>query len=314
MGGGGGLPRKYLSKGMGDSIADELVQLLRGISATLTVKLSYILGFIFRNKNASSVGAAAGLAIALLWTWKCWRGPGKRPNPRLDKRDGAAPSPSSAPSTSTSSSHQQQQTSAAAMDPSTATSTAVARSITQAGQRGISTTEGNKTQESITGELTIAQVVRRQLNGGRKMTCQLLGVILEESTPEEVQKHASVRPEVVEVLLEIARACDLYLVARVLDDGSEAAVMAALDAVGLFSDAKLNREKVLFCSTEAGRSSFVRQLEPDWHVDTLRDINAGLAPFVRQQLHVSPPGASPIASNVFIVESLDQYFSGAFCS
>ncbi|KAG0628612.1 hypothetical protein M758_1G039400 [Ceratodon purpureus] len=285
---------------MGDSIAEELVQLLRGINATLTVKLSHLLGFVFRNKNASSVGAVAGLAIALWWTWKCWRVPGARRDPRLDKRDGAgAGAASQAPA-------------AGEMDDAVpgASSTAVATSITHATQRG-SGAEGKVVE---TGELTVAQVVRRQLNGGRKMTCQLLGVILEESSPEEVQKHAVVRPAVVDVLLEIARTCDLYLVARVLDDASEAVVMGALDAVGLFTDAKLSREKVLFCSTEAGRTSFVRQLEPDWHVDTLRDINAGLAPFVRQQLHVAPPGASPIAQNVYIVEALEQYFSGAFCS
>ena len=283
---------------MGDSIAEELVQLLRGINATLTVKLSHLLGFVFRNKNASSIGAAAGLAIALWWTWKCWRIPGARPNPRLDKRDGAA-----AASTS--------QAPAGSMDSMPGgSSTAVATTITHATQRG--SAMESKAVES--GVLTTAQIVRRQLNGGRKMTCQLLGVVLEETTPEELQKHAVVRPAVVEVLLEIARTCDLYLVARVLDDASEAVVMGALDATGLFSDAKLSREKVLFCSTETGRTSFVRQLEPDWHVDTLRDINAGLAPFVRQQLHISPPGASPIAPNVFIVESLDQYFSGAFCS
>lgn len=191
-----------------------------------------------------------------------------------------------------------------------ASSTSVATSITHATQRG----SGTETKGAEVGELTVAQVVRRQLNGGRKMTCQLLGVVLEESTPEELQEHAVVRPAVVDVLLEIARTCDLYLVARVSDDASEAVVMGALDAIGLFTDAKLNREKVLFCSTEAGRTSFVRQLEPDWHVDTLRETNAGLAPFVRQQLHIAPPGAAPIAQNVFIVESLDQYFSGALCS
>ncbi|KAG0620017.1 hypothetical protein M758_4G182600 [Ceratodon purpureus] len=285
---------------MGDSIAEELVQLLRGINATLTVKLSHLLGFVFRNKNASSVGAAAGLAVALWWTWKCWRVPGARGSGRAEKRSAAG-------ETSSSSSSEER-----GGDGSMAggASTAVATSITQATQRG-SVMESKGVE---TGALTTTQVVRRQLNGGRKMTCQLLGVVLEESTAEELQSHAVVRPAVVEVLLEIARSCDLYLVARVLDDSSEKVVMEALDAVGLFSDAKLSREKVLFCSTETGRTSFVRQLEPDWHVDTLRDINAGLAPFVRQQLHVSPSGASPIAPNVFIVESLDQYFSGAFCS
>jgi hypothetical protein len=35
--------------------------------------------------------------------------------------------------------------------------------------------------------------------------------------------------------------------------------------------------QVLFCSTETGRSSFVRQLEPDWHIDTNPEILFQLA-------------------------------------
>lgn len=35
--------------------------------------------------------------------------------------------------------------------------------------------------------------------------------------------------------------------------------------------------QVLFCSTEMGRSSFVRQLEPDWHIDTNPEISTQLA-------------------------------------
>jgi len=87
-----------------------------------------------------------------------------------------------------------------------------------------------------------------------QVTCQLLGVILEETTPEELQvdegnlidlpiivknnwnneyfkllwqKHATVRSSVCEVLLEITKFCDLYLMERILDDESE--VRAYLD-------------------------------------------------------------------------------------
>jgi hypothetical protein len=35
--------------------------------------------------------------------------------------------------------------------------------------------------------------------------------------------------------------------------------------------------QVLFSSTENGRSSFVRQLEPDWHIDTNPEIVTQLA-------------------------------------
>jgi hypothetical protein len=36
-----------------------------------------------------------------------------------------------------------------------------------------------------------------------------------------MQKHATVRPSVVELLLQISRYCDLYLMETVLDDASE---------------------------------------------------------------------------------------------
>lgn len=35
--------------------------------------------------------------------------------------------------------------------------------------------------------------------------------------------------------------------------------------------------QVLFCSTEIGRTSFVRQLEPDWHIDSNPEITTQLA-------------------------------------
>lgn len=35
--------------------------------------------------------------------------------------------------------------------------------------------------------------------------------------------------------------------------------------------------QVLFCSKEVGRTSFVRQLEPDWHIDSNREISSQLA-------------------------------------
>lgn len=37
------------------------------------------------------------------------------------------------------------------------------------------------------------------------------------------------------------------------------------------------RSQVLFCSTEIGRTSFVRQLEPDWHIDSNSEITSQLA-------------------------------------
>ncbi|KAG4980089.1 hypothetical protein JHK85_034047 [Glycine max] len=100
-----------------------------------------------------------------------------------------------------------------------------------------------------------------------------------------VMKQATIRSSVLEVLLEITKFCDLYLMDRVLDDESE----------------------VLFCSTENGRSSFVRQLEPDWHIDSNPEIISQLARFIKYQLHVSPFRTERTAANIFSAPSLEQF-------
>lgn len=160
-------------------------------------------------------------------------------------------------------------------------------------------------------KLALAQMVKKKLLSGRKMTCQLLGVILEESTPEELQEHATVRSPAVEVLLEISKVCDIYLMETILDDDSEERVISALERAGLFEAGGLMKEKVLFCSTQNGRLSFVRQLEPDWHVDTDPDVLSQLCKFVRNQLHISPAGSSfATGSTISSATSLDLYFMG----
>ncbi|KDO59847.1 hypothetical protein CISIN_1g0257042mg, partial [Citrus sinensis] len=65
---------------------------------------------------------------------------------------------------------------------------------------------------------------------------------------------------------------------------------------------------VLFCSTEIGRTSFVRQLEPDWHIDTNPEIVSQLARFIKYQLHISPNRPERSAANVFSSPSLEQFF------
>ncbi|XVF30140.1 hypothetical protein REPUB_Repub16aG0031700 [Reevesia pubescens] len=51
-----------------------------------------------------------------------------------------------------------------------------------------------------------------------KVTCRLLGVILEKNNPKELQKQATVKFSVLDVLLEITNIYDLYLMERVIDD------------------------------------------------------------------------------------------------
>lgn len=265
-----------------ESLKEEILQLFRGLGTSLLSRVSHFTAALSDLMHSKSIGALAGFAIALVCTWKYMKAAENR-RKRLEKRDEAQES--------------------ATTSSTTGTSTSVALHQTQSAHRG-----AKNTVAEIPVELTTAQIVKRQLNGGRKMTCQLLGVIFEETSPEELQKHAVVRPQVVDVLLELAQACDLYLMTRLLDDESEANALEALEAVGLFSIGGLNRNKVLFCSTEAGRASFVRQLEPDWHVDTSVETISQLARFIRHELHVSPIGTSRAAPNVLNAETLESYF------
>lgn len=80
-------------------------------------------------QNASSAGAIAGFAIAVICTWRYLKGPRPQPNKRFTKRD--APS-SSTPSMETS---------------SEAMSTAIAKSITQPTQRGVIIRDSSSTAQ-----------------------------------------------------------------------------------------------------------------------------------------------------------------------
>ncbi|KAG5240603.1 Peroxisome biogenesis protein [Salix suchowensis] len=165
-------------------------------------------------------------------------------------------------------------------------------------------------QLSTNSKLFLQQTVKKKLNGGRKMTCRLLGVILEERSPGELQDHATVRASVVDVLVEISRYCDIYLMERTLDDESGEKVISALENAKLFKFGSLMKEKVLFCSTENGISSFVRQLEPDWHLETNLDVLFQLTKFVRYQLYISAIGSgSASGSDTITSTSIESYFS-----
>lgn len=242
-------------------------------------KFAQIVFILAHHKKAGSIGALAGFAVAILFTWKFLRSP-VRLRRRKHKETGSA-------------------------------STSNARSSLSE-KHPIESTKEIEPPEDLCSpaKFALAQGVKKKLYGSRKMTCQLLGVILEESTPEELQGHATVRSSVVEVLLEICKFCDIYLMERVLDDESGERVISALQNVGLFKTGGLMKDKVLFCSTENGRSSFVRQLEPDWHVDTNPEVLSQLSRFVRNPLYISPARSSfASGSNVLRSTSLELYFA-----
>ncbi|KAK8934917.1 Peroxisome biogenesis protein 22 [Platanthera zijinensis] len=269
---------------MSDLVEDDAVSFLRRAVVKQLNKFTDVVLQLLNHKRAGSVGAIAGLAIAVVFTWKFLKSPPGRERRNPPKRRGFPPANGDFSGGAAS----------AAQDSSAAPSWGDSDAIQENGSPY---------------ELSLGQIVRRKLGGCRKMTCQLLCVILEEKSPEELQKHATVRPSVVEVLLEIAKCCDFYLMERVLDDESEERVLSAMESAGLFVSGGLTRDKVLFCSTENGRISFVRQIEADWHVDSNLDIVSQLARFIRCQLYISSDDLGQIASNVITAASLEQHLS-----
>ncbi|KAH7576775.1 hypothetical protein JRO89_XS01G0145900 [Xanthoceras sorbifolium] len=137
-----------------------------------------VLTLFYCYQDSRSVGAIAGLALAIVFTWRLVRSPGG-PQRRQPKRQ--------APTTSTS-------------VPSTESNATLIPS-------GVSSPPEDLRAQNVVDEFF------------QPVTCRLLGVVLEESSPEEIQAHqATVRSSVLEVLLEITKFCDLYLMERVLDD------------------------------------------------------------------------------------------------
>ncbi|KAK1422909.1 hypothetical protein QVD17_18198 [Tagetes erecta] len=266
---------------MADHSKTDLLQLIKRIGAFLSTKILKI----FDTQDFRYVWAIAGFAVAVIFTWRAIRTTPSGSQRRQPKRQ--------PPSSSTS---------GFSNNPN---------------DDHLLPSEDLRTESVIDGsfqpgnvKLTLGQIVRQRLSDGRKVTCRLLGVILEENTPEELQaaNKATVKSSVLEVLSEITKHSDLYLMERVLDDESENKVLTALEDAGIFTSGGLVKDKVLFCSTENGRMSFVRQLEPDWHIDSNPEITSQLARFIRHQLHISAK-KQQFASNVHSSSSLEQFFA-----
>ncbi|CAH1414440.1 unnamed protein product [Lactuca virosa] len=260
---------------MADYSKQNLLQLIKRIGVYLSTKVSKILNI----QDVRSFWAIAGLAVAVIFTWRALRSPNGSQRRQPKRQSPSHNNENSLPS-------------------------------------GVSSSSQDSRTQNATDEFfqpanaTLGQIVRQRLSDGRKVTCRLLGVILEENTPEELQNQATVRLSVLEVLSEITKYSDLYLMERVLDDESEKRVLTALENAGVFTTGGLVKEKVLFCSTENGRMSFVRQLEPDWHIDSNPEITSQLARFIRQQVHISTKSERTASSNVFNSSSLEQFFGG----
>ncbi|KAI3765534.1 hypothetical protein L2E82_15571 [Cichorium intybus] len=256
---------------MDDYTTDDVSQLIKRIGAFLSARISEILNA----EDLRSVWALVALVVTIIFTWKLLLAPSGPPRSQ-PKRQGQTPS--SQPNAN----------------------------LLPSGIEDSTQTVVDEFFQPV--KPTLGQIVRQRLNDGRKVTCRLLGIILEESTPEELQNQATVRSSVLEVLLEMTKFCDLYLMETVLDDESEKRVLTALENAGIFTSGGLIKDKVLFCSKEIGRTSFVRQLEPDWHIDSNHEISSQLARFIKCQLYISPLKTERIASNVFSSSSLEHFF------
>jgi len=120
-------------------------------------------------------------------------------------------------------------------------------------------------------------------------------------------------PGAVEALRRIAGACDIYLVTQlpVDSDELEAATLDVLRSGGVFGTCGCDARKAIFCSTEDGRSSIVRQLGPAVHLDTSPKVLQYLAPHVGKVVYLDPdrrPIEVPKGS-LSVRESLGDYAS-----
>ncbi|KAI9071263.1 hypothetical protein K1719_046769 [Acacia pycnantha] len=158
---------------MVDSSKEELFQLIKRWRDFITVKMSNLISLFVQNPDSRSIGAVAGLALAIFFTWRMMRSPSGS-QPRQRKRQATMPGNSgvSAPSN-------------ASVFPS-----------------GVCSSSDDASAQNVVDEFfqpvkpTLGQIVRQKLSEGRKVTCRLLGVILEENSPEELQKQVTVRSSV----------------------------------------------------------------------------------------------------------------------
>lgn len=283
MGGSASAPSNHHQGKDDDDLADLVHRFIDSLA-----DYSDLLPFSVDRQKLRSYTTLAALTITLILAWKLLRS-SPQEQQRRPRRRGVAPSSSGTTGRTSSSAN-----------PS---------------PNICSSSDDSRAQDAINHffqpvNLTLEQIVRHKLNEGRKVTCRLLGVILEETTPEELQEKVTIRSSVLEVLHEIVKFCDVYLMERILDDESGEKVLSALSDAGVFTSGGLMKEKVLFCSTENGRISFVRQLEPDWHIDSSPDIVQQLARFIKYELHISPQRVERLATNVYSSTSLENFFGG----
>lgn len=157
------------------------------------------------------------------------------------------------------------------------------------------------------------RAVAATLSGLKRVTVSLPGVVLAERSTVELQEAATVLPGAAELVKEVSRICDVFLIAHVEDDVGEAVVTGALEAEGLLGPGagQVRPHRLLFCGTLDGKVSIVRQLEPELHIDGHAVTVEDLKRFMPQLLLVQQEGLSagrPSAPNIGTAVSLPAYF------
>jgi len=113
-------------------------------------------------------------------------------------------------------------------------------------------------------------------------------------------------PTARDAFVELCRSNDVYLVVTVSDELTHVpAVRKLLEESGLHEAGLLDRRKVLFCSTNKGRESIARQIEPAVHVDSDPVIVGALQPHLKSCWLVSADGGGRrVSGNVTTAQSL----------
>lgn len=153
------------------------------------------------------------------------------------------------------------------------------RQTHQTGVRPASETAGSGAQAKLPQQQPGA------LAGAKHISISAPGVLLQQTSLAELEDVASLRPDAAGLLRGVCGgASSCCVLACVESDVGRAAVTGAFEAAGLLGLGRhqLPPHRLLFCSTEDGKASMVRQLSPDVHVDASQKTVLALQRFIRR--------------------------------
>uniref|UniRef100_A0A7S0VXT3 Peroxisome biogenesis protein 22 n=1 Tax=Polytomella parva TaxID=51329 RepID=A0A7S0VXT3_9CHLO len=161
-----------------------------------------------------------------------------------------------------------------------------------------------------------SQSLASQLNGVKKIVLVVQGTVLVERTAEEVEISTTIVPEAQELVKELSKYVEIYLVAHVLGDIGQAFVSTAIEAAGILGNkpGQIKPHRLLFCQKLEGKISFSRQIEPDIHIDghpsTVKELKRFLPRLVLIHNGLDDQVLESLGPNVVLSESLVKFFPG----